>query len=1237
MADTLTKVKAKKAKKLRTSTKIQAGKLVAKGKVAQAKQLIAKVYPKAGKAGKQLLFQVFDVNWEYETQRVIKLLRESGVMLAYIDLFCGAGGTSTGMEEAVYNGKKLAHVILGINHDRKAIESHQENHPETLHLIEDIREVNLEPIGRMVEAIRAALPYIKIVLWASAECFVADTLILTNKGLKPIQNITVGDKVLTHKNRWRKVYSVMSKQAPTIVLKGQGINNIETTAQHPFYASKIKPVWNNGRRSYDRTISPATWVPVNKLEQNTLLASPNNIPALAIPKVGGRGFDFSENFWWLIGRWLGDGSISRSGKDQQITISCGKHEKTELGKTLSAFQPKQKRSGKNEIRFVGREIKTAYNFDARHIGLSAWIIKHFGKLAHGKRIPSFVYGMKKEWRAALLKGYCSADGSFNERLHEAVTVSKNLSIGIKLLAQSLGYGVNTYYAEARNNPIQGREVKCRPQYSVKWVESPVQTEALHDEIHTWNKLRTKTPTNEIKTVYNFSVEEDESYVADGIVVHNCTHHSKAKGGDSRDPDSRSLAEELYRYHEAIKPDLLQVENVTEFRIWGPIIQKILDVSEYDFSAMPHKFNHSEFGRLYSYNGKTWFTRYGKAYKKDKKKGIAPWMIPDPKRKAEYFNEWVAYLKGLGYDYDDRDLNSANFGAYTSRNRYFGQFSRELPITWPSITHAKHPEKFDVEKYGQLKPYKAVRDVLDFNDKGESIFIPGRITSPQTFKRILQGCIKFIAGGKKAYEAFLLKYNSTSSNGVDVQNSSTGIDDLSPTIAGQDRLAKVEIEIQKGDGVSFMQSYHNGEGTKGEQVHSVDEPCKTVDTQNRFGFTTAQFESVEFITKYFSGQPEHKNISVNGPAGTVKTKDGQAFVVADMLPFIVQFNNNCDANSVDGPCNTLTQKEKFGLAGVERVNFIQQRNSGDAQSKVIGVDQPARTVTQTGGNQELVDVSKVHFIQASNGGTPSSKIASVETPSRTITTGDNKSLVEVESILPFISVYHGNGHNCHNSDGPAPVIAANDGTAVVHPQPFIMRDFTSGGGHLNDVNGPAGGIMTNPKMNLVSSELPAEGWILNPSFDNVGSTLNDPAHAILASRKHAYIVSPSYQGNSSSVDLPSPVVVARQDKSPLHLCQIEYGANTFYAIIIYASDCEEIRELKRFMAAYSIVDIKMRMLKVLELLRIQGFPANYVLKGSQTDQKKFIGNSVEVKTARGLAECYGPVLENLYNQSINNVA
>jgi DNA (cytosine-5)-methyltransferase 1 len=62
-----------------------------------------------------------------------------------------------------------------------------------------------------------------------------------------------------------------------------------------------------------------------------------------------------------------------------------------------------------------------------------------------------------------------------------------------------------------------------------------------------------------------------------------------------------------------------------------------------------------------------------------------------------------------------------------------------------------------------------------------------------------------------------------------------------------------------------------------------------------------------------------------------------------------------------------------------------------------------------------------------------------------------------------------------------------------------------------------------------------------------------------------------------------------------------------------------RKIKEFMAAYSIIDVKMRMLNIRELKRIMGFPEDYTLIGSQADQKKFIGNAVEVNMSRVLCE------------------
>lgn len=90
--------------------------------------------------------------------------------LLYIDLFCGAGGTSTGVNSARINGEKCADVIACVNHDANAIASHASNHPNALHFTEDIRTLDLSPLIAHVEKKRIEYPGALVVLWASLEC-----------------------------------------------------------------------------------------------------------------------------------------------------------------------------------------------------------------------------------------------------------------------------------------------------------------------------------------------------------------------------------------------------------------------------------------------------------------------------------------------------------------------------------------------------------------------------------------------------------------------------------------------------------------------------------------------------------------------------------------------------------------------------------------------------------------------------------------------------------------------------------------------------------------------------------------------------------------------------------------------------------------------------------------------------------------------------------------------------------
>ena len=192
----------------------------------------------------------------------------------------------------------------------------------------------------------------------------------------------------------------------------------------------------------------------------------------------------------------------------------------------------------------------------------------------------------------------------------------------------------------------------------------------------------------------------------------CTNYSKAKGGQPRDADSRTLADHLDRYVIGLDPDYLQIENVREFMAWGEIDE----------------------------NGK-----------------------PVHMKKGIDYLRWRDRIKSYGYDFDYRLLDSANFGAFTSRVRFFGQFAKiGLPINWPEATHSKTGiddpliSQFNAFNEKPLKKWRAVREVLDFDDEGKSIFDRNIPLVEKTLERIYHGLIKYVAGGD---QYFISKYYS----------------------------------------------------------------------------------------------------------------------------------------------------------------------------------------------------------------------------------------------------------------------------------------------------------------------------------------------------------------------------------------------------------------------------------------------------------------------------------------------
>lgn len=240
------------------------------------------------------------------------------------------------------------------------------------------------------------------------------------------------------------------------------------------------------------------------------------------------------------------------------------------------------------------------------------------------------------------------------------------------------------------------------------------------------------------------------------------------------------------------------------------------------------------------------------------------------------------------------------------------------------------------------------------------------------------------------------------------------------------------------------------------------------------------------------------------------------------------------------------------------------------------------------------MAQVSFLSKYYGGSPEGKSVSVEEPAGAITTRDHHS---------FITAYYGNGHN-HSIDEPAPTLTTKDRLAFV--------DMQYGNGTPCDIETPAPTVTTNPKHQLVT----CKPWIMNTSFKNTGSSIDEPAQTVTANRKWHYLMNPQFQSAGGSVDSPCFTLIARMDKMPPYLIQTEQGE---MAIVIEPDDSPAMVKIKQFMALYGIIDIKMRMLRIPELKRIMGFPSDYVLVGTQADQKKFIGNAVEVNMARVLCE------------------
>ena len=424
--------------------------------------------------------------------------------MKFIDFFAGIGGFRRGMELA-------GHECVGFcEFDKFATASYI-----SMHLLTEEQRKTLEyiPIKKrqkeiLKEEYRNGEWYANDIrrvyagdipksdCWCFGfPCFAKGTYILTEKGYIPIEDVSVGDKVLTHKGRWRKVTATMHRDGARLWdVNGFGILPTRTTAEHPYYVTKPD--------------HPMEFKKVEQLDDSWY-------STMVLPDAESDGY--SKEMWWIIGRYLADGwRVERKDRPSggRIVFAISDDKRAEFEQRL------------REAKLHGTYTKerTCGKYHVCNNQLYEYLEK-FGKYAHGKRIPREALCLPREKAKYFFDGYMSGDGRSDRE--EATSTSAAIILGMCIIVQRLGKSVPAVYYTRRDEKcvIQGRECRQRDTYTFRISSKSVK--GHYRERYVCRELYQPTESDDFGTVYNISVEQDNSYVANGAIVHNCQDISVA--------------------------------------------------------------------------------------------------------------------------------------------------------------------------------------------------------------------------------------------------------------------------------------------------------------------------------------------------------------------------------------------------------------------------------------------------------------------------------------------------------------------------------------------------------------------------------------------------------------------------------------------------------------------------------------------------------------------------------------
>lgn len=479
-----------------------------------------------------------------------------------IDLFCGCGGMSKGLTDAGLN------IIAGIDIWDKAIESYNKNYDHKAYC-EDLTTFPPEKFNELYNKENKKID----ILVGGPPCFIAGTKVLTNSGYKNIEDVLLEDKLLTHKDKFQKIVNLQRKiysgDLYELNIKYHP-ENIFCTEEHPFYVREKKRIWDNSIRRYKTYFDEPVWKKAKELTLNDyygmIINNNNIIPEFTFDKIINQHktekinikLDKKED-WFMMGYFIGDGWIEETKKRDfsirhNIRFAINNKDENEVFEKINKILPivyQKCNSGKCKIFGCSNYI---------------WfqIFKMFGKYAHDKLIPEWVQDAPKDFIQEFIKGYMKADGNITkDDILQLTTVSYNLAYGLQRLYLKLGYifGINKTI-RPKTCIIQGRTVNQRDTYTIRGcLKRERDVSSFIENNYVWYLPFKITKTNIVDTfVYNFEVENDNSYIVMNIIAHNCQSYSIAGKRDKNDPRN-ALFMEYVKYLNYFKPKAFIMENV----------------------------------------------------------------------------------------------------------------------------------------------------------------------------------------------------------------------------------------------------------------------------------------------------------------------------------------------------------------------------------------------------------------------------------------------------------------------------------------------------------------------------------------------------------------------------------------------------------------------------------------------------------------------------------------------------